>query len=64
MKTEKEIKESIEWLRIQIDRSLTASELGEDITGKGTELPKILMNAYTTQKQTLEWVLDDGEERI
>jgi len=55
-----EIREEIEDLRRRIDISLNASELGEDITGEGTELPTDVLNIYTTRKQTLEWVL--GEE--
>ena len=61
MKTEKEIKESIQWLNDRINESLNASELGEDITGEGTELPRDVLNIYTSKKQALEWVLEKNE---
>ena len=64
MKTEKEIKESIQWLNDRINESLNASELGEDIVGEGTELPRDVFTIYISKRQALEWVLDDGEHEI
>ena len=59
MKTEKEIRYKKERLQERINLSFDASELGEDIIGKDTELSEQILLIFVTKRQTLEWVLEE-----